>query len=175
MRSESIALHALDIPVAIRMAEEAVGSYQVLSTDLGISTSTAHAAVWRLEQAGLVRPGSKSVNWLALREFLAHGLRYAFPARPGASVRGVPTAHSGPPLAGHILAEDAFVWRKADGSATGQEIAPLFPRAVDLPERRPSLYQLLTLADALRVGRARERDRALAELDRRLGYGAPAA
>jgi hypothetical protein len=130
--------------------------------------------VRRLALAGLVRPGTKCVNWLALREFLAHGLRYAFPARPGASVRGVATAHSGPPLAGHILAEDAAVWRKADGTARGQEIAPLFPQAVHLPQRRPSLYELLTLADALRVGRARERTRALEELDRRLGYGAGA-
>jgi DNA-binding Lrp family transcriptional regulator len=175
MMAELVALHPVDIPVALRLAEGSELSYQALSADLGISTSTAHAAVARLESAGLVRPGAKSVNWLALKEFLEHGLRYAFPARPGTYVRGVPTAHSGPALASHIRAEDALVWRQAAGSVTGQEIAPLYPQAVDLPNRRPSLYDLVTLADALRVGRVRERTRALEELERRLGYGSRAS
>jgi DNA-binding Lrp family transcriptional regulator len=175
MPAQLIPLHPVDVPVALRLAESPEPSYQTISSDLGISTSTAHAAVARLQDAGLVRPGTKSVNWYALREFLEHGLRYAFPARPGEQVRGVPTAHAGPPLARHILADDAFVWRSADSPVVGQEIAPLYPQAAELPNRRPSLYELLTLADALRVGRSRERSRAIEELERRLGYGSRAA
>lgn len=130
------------------------------------------AATGRLRAAGLVRPNSRSVNRLALREFLEHGLRYAFPAHPGAHARGIPTAHSARPLADRVVAEDSLVWASASGSAIGREIAPLYNRAVELPRRCPSVYQMLTLVDALRVGRARERRLAGEELARRL---APAA
>lgn len=175
MHIRPLSLRPVDVPVALRLAEAPGPSYQILAADLGISPSWAHAAVQRLEQAGLLLPASRSVNWLALREFLAHGLRYAFPARAGERVRGVPTAHAAPPLAAHILAEDALVWPRADGPVSGQAITPLYPQAIELPERRPSLYELLALADALRVGRARERKRALEELDARIGHAAQVA
>jgi len=165
-------LKPIDVVVALRLAETPEAKYEQLRADLGISTSWAHAAVGRLQAAGLLRPGSRTVNGLALREFLEHGLRYAFPAQPGAEVRGIPTAHSGPPLAARVVAEDTVVWPSASGSAVGHAIAPLYDRAIELPQRCPSLYENLTLVDALRVGRARERELAAEELERRL---APAA
>lgn len=166
-----ISLHPVDVPVALRLAETPDARYQDLGASVGVSVSTAHAAVQRLELAGLLRPESRTVNWLALREFLAHGVRYAFPARPGVSARGVPTAHAAPPLAGHIVSNDALVWPHPDGPVTGRAIAPLYQQATQLPQRCPSLYELVALADALRVGRARERSLALEALDARLGPG----
>lgn len=162
-------LNLIDIPVALRLAEKPEEKYAELGADLGVSPSTAHAAVKRLQYSGLLLPGSRTANWLLLRDFLLHGLRYAFPARPGAIARGVPTSHSGPPLANHIRAEDAIVWADPEGPSIGAAIAPLYSKATDLPERCPSLYELLTLADALRVGRVRERKLAMEELDLRLG------
>ena len=47
-------------------------------------------------------------------------------------------------------------------------MAPLYERAVQLPQRCPSLYEKLTLVDALRVGRARERRLAAEGLKRAL-------
>jgi DNA-binding Lrp family transcriptional regulator len=147
--------------VALRLAEAPEAQYAQLAADLGISASAAHGAVRRLQAAGLLRPDSRIVNRLALSEFLGHGVRYAFPARPGDEVRGVPTAHSAPPLADHIVAEDVLVWPSHGGPATGRAIAPLYPKASELPHRCPTLYQSLALVDALRVGRARERKLAL--------------
>ncbi|NIM48601.1 MAG: hypothetical protein GTN62_02695 [Gemmatimonadales bacterium] len=164
------ALHSVDLPVVLRLAESPEAKYGSLGEDLGISGSTAHQAVRRLGVSGLLRPGSRTVNWLALRQFLAHGLRYAFAARPGAQVRGVPTAHAAPPLAHHIVSDDALVWPDANGPANGRAVVPLYPQATQLPERCPSAYELLALADALRVGRARERSYALELLDARLGH-----
>lgn len=165
------ALRPVDIPVALRLAERPDSSFARLSADLGISTSTAHAATQRLQYAGLLRPASRTVNWLLLRDFLGHGLRYVFPARPGERRRGVPTAHAAPPLRDHIRAEesDVVVWPDPEGPAEGQAIAPLFSQAIKLPQLCPSLYELVALADALRVGRARERRLALEALDDRLG------
>jgi hypothetical protein len=161
-------LKPVDIAVALRLAAAPEAKYDQLSADLGISSSTAHAAVRRLQVAGLLRPGSRAVNRLAFQEFLEHGVRYAFPARPGAEVRGIPTAHAGPPLAGHIVAEDLFVWPSASGPAIGRAVAPLYPGATELPARCPSVYESLTLVDALRVGRARERKLAAEALGQKL-------
>jgi len=161
-------LKPVDVVVGLRLAEAPEAKYDELSHDLGISSSTAHAAVRRLQAAGLLRPSSRVVNWLALQEFLAHGLRYVFPARPGERVRGVPTAHAGPPLAKHIVANDAIVWPNAEGPAEGEAIAPLYPQAVELPHRSPAAYEMVTLADAIRVGGTRERRRALEEIEVRV-------
>jgi len=150
-------LKPVDIAVGLRLAEAPEAKYAQLSADLGISSSTAHGSVQRLESAGLIRPGSRAVNGLAFREFLEHGVRYAFPARPGEEARGVPTAHAAPPLANHIVSGHAYVWPSSSGPSSGQSVAPLYPAAVQLPERCPSVYESLALVDALRVGRARER------------------
>jgi hypothetical protein len=165
-------LKPVDLVVALRLAEAPEAKYEQLSADLGISRSWAHAAVQRLLAAGLLRPKSRTVNRLALMEFLVHGLRYAFPAQPGGQARGVATAHSGPPLASRIVAEDSLVWPSTLGSSVGQAIAPLYDRAIELPQRCPSLYENLTLLDALRVGRARERKLAAEEIARRLALAA---
>jgi hypothetical protein len=174
MNSSSHALKPIDVPVALRLAQKPEAKYAELGHDMAISSSQSFASVKRLQYAGLVRPGSRSVNRLALGQFLEHGLRYAFPARPGAQARGIPTSHAGPPLARNIHAEDSIVWPDPDGQSSGASIAPLYSRAAMLPERCPELYEVLTLADALRVGRARERKLAFAELGVRLGLaGAP--
>jgi DNA-binding Lrp family transcriptional regulator len=161
-------LKPVDVVVGLRLAEGPEAKYDQLSADLGISASTAHASVRRLQAAGLLRPGTRHVNWLALQEFLAHGLRYAFPARPGERARGIPTAHAGPPLARHIVSDDVIVWPDAEGPAVGEAIAPLYPQAVQLPRRAPAAYEMVTLADAIRVGGTRERRRALELIEARV-------
>jgi len=161
-------LQPIDIVIALRLSKAPEARYEQLSADVGVSASWAHASVGRLQAAGLLRPGSRSVNRLALREFLEHGVRYAFPGASGMESQGVPTAHSGPPLAEHIVAEDTVVWPSASGQAVGRAVSPLYERAVELPNRCPSLYEDLTLVDALRVGRSRERKLAMKELERRL-------
>ncbi len=120
-------------------------------------------------------PGSRRVNRLALSEFLAHGVRYAFPAVPGAQVQGVPTAHSAPPLSDHIVGTDPVVWPAGTGVVRGASLTPLLARAAELPEHCPPLYEALTLVDALRVGRARERAIAIRELEKHLAPSAMVA
>jgi len=161
-------LKPIDIVVALRLAEAPAEKYAQLGADLGISSSSAHKAVRRLEAAGLLRPGTRAVNRLAFREFLEHGVRYAFPARPGAEAKGVPTAHAAPPLSHHIVSAYAYVWPSVAGPASGQSVAPLYRAAIHLPERCPSVYESLALVDALRVGRARERKLAAEALAEKL-------
>lgn len=151
------ALHPLDLPIALRLVADGAATYERLEADLGSSRSQVHAAIKRLRLAGLLRPDSMDVNRHQLLEFVLFGAKYAFPVRPGLVVRGVPTAHSAPALAEHIDAVDQLVWPSAHGDMIGASIEPLYPRAPELPTRAPRTYRLLTLVDAVRVGRARER------------------
>ncbi len=159
-----MALRPVDIPVAFGLVEFPNATYQILHEKLGISTSTAHDAVKRLRCAGLVSSDGHAVARLALLDFLEHGVRYAFPATLEAKARGVPTAHSGPPLASEIVSDEPVVWPSARGAAEGPSVAPLLPQAPDLVDRAPRVYAMLTLVDALRVGRARERQLAMKHL-----------
>ncbi len=150
-------LRPADVGVALSLVAYPGASYDQLHDVLGISRSNAHAAVRRLRQAGLIRQDERVVVRSNLLEFLVHGVRYAFPGFLGASARGVPTSHAGPVLSHDIVAEDAVVWPSADGSVVGRSLSPLVPKAAELPERFPNVYALMTLVDALRVGRIRER------------------
>ena len=107
----------------------------------------------------------------ALLEFLVHGIKYVFPARPGLLLRGMPTAHSAPPLAGRIISseDDIYVWPYDNGTVRGQAIFPLYDKVPQAAEKDKALYELLALVDAIRAGQARERTIAASELEKRLG------
>ena len=151
-------LSSIDIAVCVIIAEHPGAKFEWLSQELGVSVSKAFGAVGRLTKAGLMLPQGRRVDRLALLEFLEHGMRYVFPAEPGQIKRGVPTAHSGPILSREIDdGGEVYVWPAPNGSARGREILPLVPKASELPTRSPNAYEALSLVDALRVGRARER------------------
>jgi hypothetical protein len=168
----------IDIAVGVVLAEEPGLKFESIAKLLGISVSTAHDAVRHLAAVGLVLPEGRRVNRLALLEFLEHGLQYVFPANPGKVRQGVPTAHAGPLLAREFDAgdesDDVFVWPSPDGAARGRAIEPLVPKASELPQRAPHTYETLTLVDALRIGRSRERALALDALRHRFGITHPA-
>tara|TARA_R110002073_G_scaffold245044_10_gene407656 strand:+ start:5564 stop:6067 length:504 start_codon:yes stop_codon:yes gene_type:complete len=154
-----MSMHAQDVVVALKLAFAPEGlSYAALADELGLSASQVYAAVKRAEGAGLLVAGSRTVNKQALIEFLVHGLKYVFPAKRGPIVRGMPTAHSAPPLNETIIDDGTpVVWPDPKGTVRGESIEPLHkgvPKAAKLDER---LYQSLSLIDAIRTGRARER------------------
>jgi hypothetical protein len=153
-------------------------TYADLSENLGLSASEANMAVERAMTAGLLTPsteprGKPGPVRAALLEFLVHGVRHAFFVKPGPIVRGMPTAHSAPPLLQHLRGGDEppLVWPDAKGEQRGQAVEPLYPSVPDAARRNPKLYELLALTDALRCGRARERKLAASELGKRLSDG----
>jgi hypothetical protein len=56
------------------------------------------------------------------------------------------------------------VWPDAAGEARGESFLPLYPSAPAASRADPKLYQCLSLIDALRGGRARERNLATEHL-----------
>jgi len=57
----------------------------------------------------------------ALKEFLLHGAKYAFPATLGSPTRGIPTAYAAPPLATLVSQPNELppVWPDAEGNQRG--------------------------------------------------------
>jgi hypothetical protein len=136
-------------------------TYSSLGADLRMSASEVHAAMKRAESARLLTIGARGLqpDRRALLEFVLHGLRYAFPAIRGALTRGVPTSYAAPPLNSQFVQPNELppVWPSASGKVRGYELSPLYPKAPDAALKDAKLYELLALVDALRDGRARER------------------
>lgn len=139
-----------------------------LAEDLGISRSEVTESLNRSAQSGLLSADKKSLMKEALLEFLQFGLPYVFPQKPGAVMRGIPTAHSAPPLDGLISSEDNYVWPYSGGTMRGQAIEPLYGSVVKRVLKNAKLYELLALTDAVRVGKVREKQLAVEELKKRI-------
>ena len=159
----------LDVVVLVKLA---IASGPVTQTSLAgtlaLSQSEISKSMARSRYAGLLYGKDNQVMRQGLMDFIQYGIRYAFPQQPGPIVRGIPTAHSAAPLADHIQSDEPYVWPSAHGQVRGHGIAPLYPKVVEAVSKDPLLYEVLALIDALRVGRARERNIAVAELKKRL-------
>lgn len=149
-------------------------SFNKIAIDLGMSPSEVHAASKRvvkaklaLKQEGQVRPIIRN-----LLEFLTFGIQYVFVPERGGLNRGMPTSHAVEPLASHFMSssEPLPVWPDPDGEIRGESFSPLYKSAPYAAKYDPDLYQLLALVDAIRGGRAREREIAKKELKIRLEH-----
>lgn len=143
-----------------------------MGRELSISSSEVHAALKRLVVSRLVSGDDDGNRPLlkAVEEFFVHGLKYAFPPKRGGMTRGVPTSYAAPPLNTHIEGDSdpPPVWPSPEGQQRGTSLEPLYRTAPAAALRDQALYELLTLIDALREGRARERKIAEKELVTRL-------
>jgi len=143
-----------------------------IAGDLRLSPSEVHGAMKRLQNARLLHgPEMKSKpNVSALEEFLLHGFKYVFPAELGQPTRGLPTSYAAPPLNAEILSADELppVWPWHEGHVRGVSFQPLYKTVPFACSKDPLLYEYLALLDAVRSGRARERNIAQQELIKRL-------
>ena len=147
-------------------------SYNVLALELGMSPSEVHAAVKRALAARLVVRDRDKIfpNIRNLEEFIVHGLKYVFIPERGELTRGIPTGYAAPPLQDFISisSEPPPVWPDADGEVRGEAFSPLYKSVPKAVREDRNLYELLVLVDAIRGGRAREREIAIKEIRKRL-------
>ena len=136
-----------------------------LAAGLFVSPSEVSKSLKRCAAADLlyVSGSEKRVNRTALLEFLAHGLRYVFPPAKGSLVRGVPTGAAAEPLKSRLLedGEPPTVWPYVEGKVRGISITPLYKGAPKAALIDQKFYGVLALIDAIRSGRARERNLAI--------------
>jgi len=144
-----------------------------LAGSLVISQSEVSEALERCRIAKLVDSSKRKVNVLALKDFLLSGLQYAFPAGLGPIMRGVPTYLSAAPINSVVSSgTESYVWPNSKGSSRGISVTPLYLTVPEAVKNDVELYELLVIADALRLGHVRERQAALQSLEKYLdSYG----
>jgi len=168
-------LKAQDVLVLLKLVATHLPtwSYNILAVELGMSPSEVHAALRRAVAARLaVQINDKiSPNIRNLEEFLVYGVKYVFVPDRGGITRGMPTAYAAPPLVDKFApstAEPPPVWPDTEGEARGTAFSPIYKAAPRAARQDVQLYELLVLVDAIRDGRARERQIAVTELRERL-------
>lgn len=145
--------------------------YSEMAKEINLSSSELHSAVKRLEKNGLFSVDTNSVVISSLKEFILYGAKYVFPAELGMLTRGIPTSFSAEPLKSLLSQSDTevFVWAHAEGTHRGTAFTPLYKTAPDAALKDEKLYRLLSLFDALRSGRARERAIAKEMMEKEVG------
>ncbi len=145
-------------------------SYSALALELGMSPSEVHSGIKRAAAARLFDTQRNVPLIRSLQEFLVHGVKYAYPPDRGQLTRGIPTCYAAPPLNSLIVQSDEPppVWPDPDGTVRGYEFTPLYRSVPKAAVRDQALYELLALVDAIRDGRARERELAVKLLTERL-------
>ncbi len=145
-------------------------SYSYVAHELFMSPAEVHAGIKRAASAKLIDLSRKEIIRVALQEFIVHGVKYAFPPIHGSITRGIPTCYAGPPLNDHFLFSEEIVpvWPDSEGEVRGYEFSPLYKSVPRAAKKDKELYELLVIVDAIRDGRARERDYAVTEIQRRI-------
>jgi hypothetical protein len=179
------ALRAQDVVVVLKLVADCDRknwTYSELSEELGMSASQVFRSVARAESARLLSSPSPRIgrvegfsifprpNLGNLTEFLVHGVKYVFPVERGGPTRGIPTAEATAPLTLSFPQDFPLppVWPYAEGPVRGIAFSPLYKNVPQAALRDPKLYELLALLDAIREGRAREREIAIRELTARI-------
>ncbi len=163
-----------DIVVALKLCsyKSQRPSIARISVQLEMSPSEVHGAIKRCQASRLIHGPemSERPNIKALEEFLIHGVKYSFPAKHGDVTRGIPTSYGAEPLRSLITQgnEAPPVWPYAEGGQRGPLLEPLYPTVPLSALQDPFLYECLSLVDAIRDGRTRERNIAEKELVKRL-------
>lgn len=142
------------------------------ASELCLSPSQINLALKRLVTAGLITPYHAPQKpqpiIQACIELFIHGLKYMFPAKLGEIARGIRTSYAAPSFKGEIsLGQEALpVWPHGKGEDRGVALKPLYsnvPEAI-IKYPDPLFYDILTLIDAIRSGRAREKQIAIKKL-----------
>lgn len=166
----SSSIKSQDILIVLYLLTQPNGWIQAdVAKNLMLSPAEVSNSMNRCVASGFVNAEKNRVNKLAFREFLIGGLKYAFPAEISTKVRGIATAHSASPITERIAeGEDIYVWSYYLGTRRGYGVKPLYKSVPKIAAQNPALYELLVIADTLRIGKVREVEIAIEELDKRL-------
>lgn len=135
---------------------------------LSMSQSEVSESLARSGYARLLFEKDRKVAREPLMDLLQYGIPLVFPQQQGNVTRGIPTAHSAAPLKNLIQSDEQYVWPYAKGHVRGYGIQPLYSPILPVIEQDRELYELLALVDALRVGRAREKNLAVDLLKKKI-------
>lgn len=148
---------------------------RALAESLGLSKSEISNSIARCREAGLITNDYETsflkVNRIALLKISEHALKYFFPAKPGALVRGIPTGFASPVLSKHLKSagENIHVWPDPYGAERGQAVEPIYKTVPEAVKNDRTLYHYLALVDSIRMGGPREISVAIPLLKKGMG------
>lgn len=167
-RSELLSQHKLALHLCISASEVNAGIKRLLQSRLLVEMSIDKNASHSIKRRVFIPVQA------ACEECLILGVKYFFPARLGAYSRGIATSYAAPSFEKKIiLGQDPIpIWPYGEGDQRGLAIEPLYssvPKAItQYPDK--VFYDMLTLIDAIRTGRARERNIAIQLLKEKIYY-----
>ena len=148
---------------------------RALAQSLGLSKSEISNSIARCREAGLVTNDYETsllkANRAALLKITECALKYFFPVKPGALVRGIPTGFAAPVLSKHLKSagENIHVWPDPQGTERGQAVEPIYKTVPEAVKKDRTLYHYLALVDTIRMGSPREISVAMPLLKKGIG------
>ena len=156
-----------DLIVAVKLATSRSKEFTLssLAVELGTPVANVHGSIRRAEVARLISRSSGSLRAIrtSVLEFLIHGVKYAFPALPGPTGRGMPTSTSAPVFSAYFEQGQSLptVWPDPHGDLFGPVLLPLHHSVPAAAKTDRLFYDAMALLDAIRTGAARERELAV--------------
>jgi hypothetical protein len=127
-----------------------------LAESLGLSRAEVSYGLRRLKSAGLL--GSQGPSRENAIEFLVHALKYMCPPEFGQQSLGMRTSFAHPDFNFVKFDKvDAPVWPYAKGKDRGVSLLPIYKSLPEAAISDSKLYELASLVEMIRSGRARER------------------
>ncbi len=124
-----------------------------ISKQLRISGSEVSESINRSSIGGLLEDDKRTVRKEEFLEFLVYGLKFVFPAVEGRVARGLATAYSAPILKNDFVVDNEYIWPAKGFSTKGISIKPLYRTVPDACKEDQELYKMLSLVDAIRIGK----------------------
>lgn len=134
-------------------------SIRDLAESIGISAGEVSKGIKRLIAAHLLveRDDVVYAEKGALLEWLAYGVRYAYPQERAGYGRGMATSWNCSLLKSEMIPPDpALVWSARAGNTEGIMIRPIHEGVPIAADNDQNLYQILSLLEAIRGGKPRE-------------------
>lgn len=144
------------ILLQIALLQETKWTYQFLSQKTFIGPMQCHRSLRRLDDVNLFNRKLNKIIYPNLIEFLIHGFKYTFPGKIKEKTMGIPTAYSAPVFFNHIVSDELIVWPHQEGQKEGSSLEPIHQVVPKIALSNPKMYDMLSLLDALRIGRIRE-------------------
>jgi len=140
-------------------------SVRSIAASLGLSAGEISKSCQRLLKAKLIAPVGGG-DGLALpynlvrihmEEWLNYGIQYNVIPEPTGVGRGLVTGWSNTSIRSEFVPRELpYVWLVSGGDVTGEGITPLYPNAVVAAGLDRHVHYILSLIDAIRLGKPRE-------------------
>jgi len=140
-------------------------SVRAVASSLGISPGEISKSNQRLVKAKLIAPVEESYqknlpyNLVVthMQDWLSHGIQYSVIAESMGVGRGMVTSWSNKAIHSEFVPRElAYVWLTPGGDTTGEGISPIYPKAPLAAREDHHLHYILSLIDAIRLGKPRE-------------------